>query len=52
MCKVETFNEQGRVELERKINSFIQNKKVVSISYSTEMIGYTVHHYALVCYEV
>ena len=52
MCKVETFTTDSRLDLEREINSFIQNKKVVSISYSTEMVGFTVHHYALVCYEV
>lgn len=52
MYKVETFREEHRPDLERKINSFIYDKKVVNISYSTEKLGYSVYHYALVCYEI
>lgn len=52
MYKVEIFAEEYRTNLENKINAFIKNKKVVNVSYSTQMVGYSVHHYALVCYEI
>lgn len=52
MYKVESFAEEYRTNLENKINAFIKNKKVVNVSYSTQMVGYSVHHYALVCYEI
>ena len=52
MYRVETFYEEYRSDLERKINEFIKNKNVVNVSYSTQMVGYSVHHYALVCYEI
>ena len=51
MYRVETFYEEYRTVLENKINAFIKNKKVVNVSYSTQKVGYSVHHFALVCYE-
>ena len=52
MYKVESFYEAYRGDLVNKINEFIKNKKVVNVSYSTHTVGYSVHHYAMVCYEV
>ena len=51
MYRVETFYEEYRTDLENKINAFIKNRKVVNVSYSTQKVGYSVHHFALVCYE-
>ena len=52
MSKVEMFYNDSQYNLEKEINYFIQNKKVISVSYSTTLVGYSVHHYACVCYEV
>lgn len=52
MCRVEMFYNSSQYELEKAINYFIEDKKVISVSYSTTNVGYDVHHYACVCYEV
>lgn len=50
MYKTEFFNEEHQYELEQKINKFIQNKRVINISYSTTKVGYSTHHYCCVLY--
>ena len=52
MNRVEMFHHSSQYELEKLINDFIENKKVISVSYSTTMVGYYVNHYACVTYEV
>ena len=50
MTKVKFFSEEGRYKLETEVNKFIRDKKVVSISYSTNTVGYSIHHYCCVLY--
>ena len=52
MTRVEMFEHNSQYELEKIINDFIKNKKVISVSYSTVLVGYSVNHYACVTYEV
>ena len=52
MSRVEMFNSDSQYELEKKINAYIKDKKVISVSYSTTLVGYSVNHYACICYEV
>ena len=52
MSRVEMFSNNSQYGLEKAINDFIEHKKIISVSYSTTLVGYTVHHYACVCYEV
>lgn len=52
MSKVKMFSKSSQYELEKTINDFIKNTKVISVSYSTTRVGYSVHHFACVCYEV
>lgn len=51
MTKVKFFEENLQRHLERKVNEFIQDKTVVSISYSTNTLGYNVYHYCCVVYQ-
>lgn len=50
MNKVKFFSSEHKYNLEREINAFICNKNVISISYSTNSVGYNVHHYCCVLY--
>ena len=52
MSRVQMFENKLQYALEQKINEFIKDKKVISISYSTSLVGYYVYHYACVVYEV
>ena len=52
MTRVEMFHNSSQYELEAAINDFIEHKKVISVSYSTTKVGYSVEHYACVVYEV
>ena len=52
MNRVEMFDSNSQYELEKMINAYIKDKKVISVSYSTTLVGYSVHHHACVCYEV
>lgn len=51
MSKVEFFRADGQLALEGKVNEFIKNKEVLSISYSTNSVGYSVYHYCCVLYK-
>lgn len=51
MFKIKLFNNEYQRSLEREVNEFCQNRDVVSVSYSTELVGYTVFHYCCVCYR-
>ena len=50
MNKVKFLSSEHRYNLEREINEFIGNKNVISISYTTNSVGYSVHHYCCVLY--
>jgi hypothetical protein len=49
--KIKCFCERHSHYLEREVNNFMANKEVVSVSYTTEKLGYEVHHYACVIYR-
>lgn len=51
MKKIEFFCSIERFNLEREVNNFMKNKNVISVSYSTEMVGYNVKHFVCVFYE-
>ena len=50
MTKVKFFREEYQGELEREVNNFIRNKRVINISYSTNSVGYSIYHYCCVTY--
>lgn len=50
MTKVKFFREECQDELEREVNNFIRNKRVINISYSTNSVGYSIYHYCCVTY--
>lgn len=52
MNKVKCFCEDNQFSLESEVNNFIRNKNIVSISYSTNTIGYSIYHYCCVVYLV
>ena len=51
MPKVKIFEDSNSYYLEKDINTFIQDKKVLDISYSTHMCGYSTYRSACVLYE-
>lgn len=51
MAKVKIFEDSNSYYLEKDINNFIQDKKVLDISYNTHMCGYSTYHSACVLYE-
>ena len=51
MKKIEFFSSNERFALEHEVNAFMKNKNVISVSYSTELVGYTVKHFVCVFYE-
>lgn len=50
MYKTQFFRSERQNDLQKQINDFIKNKHVINISYSTNSVGYTVHHYCCVLY--
>lgn len=52
MTKVKFFSNSTQFSLEQEVNSFIQNKNIISISYSTHMVGYSIKHCCCVTYIV
>ena len=52
MKKVRLFKNRHSIDLEREVNSFIKDKNVVSVSYSTNSVGYSVYHFCCVVYSV
>ena len=51
MNKVKFFYDEHQYGLEKKVNEFIRGRNVINISYSTHMIGYSLHHYCVVMYQ-
>lgn len=52
MKQVKFFRKDHQYELEKAVNEFIKNKNVISVSYSTNTVGYSVYHYCCVVYSV
>ena len=52
MKKVRFFENKHIIDLEMEVNSFIKDKNVVSVSYSTNSVGYSVYHFCCVIYSV
>lgn len=52
MNKVKFFYKDSQILLENEVNNFIRNKNIVSISYSTNTVGYSIYHYCCVVYLV
>lgn len=51
MVNIKLFSEEKSSFLEKKVNEFCRNRDVISVSYTTELVGYTVFHYCCVCYR-
>lgn len=51
MPKVKIFEDNSSYYLEKEINNFIQDKKVLDISYNVHMCGYSAYRSACVLYE-
>jgi hypothetical protein len=51
MFKVEIFSEASYIELQKKINKFIENKEFINVSLSTYMAGYATYNRAVVLYK-
>ena len=51
MSKVKIFEDNSSYRLEKEINNFIQDKKVLDISYNAHMCGYSIYRSACVLYE-
>ena len=51
MNKVKFFRENAQFDLEREVTDFIKDKKVISISYSTNTVGYSIEHFCVVLYS-
>ncbi len=51
MPKVKIIENYSRWELEKEINEFIQDKKIINIAYSTYKCGYTIYREACITYE-
>ncbi|MBP0958879.1 MAG: sporulation protein Cse60 [Oscillospiraceae bacterium] len=51
MIKIKLFDSEYQRSLEREVNEFCQNRDVISVSYSTQLVGYSVFHYCCVCYR-
>lgn len=52
MKQVKFFSNEYQYKLEREVNDFIKNKNVISVSYSTNTVGYSVEHFCCVVYSV
>lgn len=51
MIKIKLFDSDFQPSLEREVNEFCRNRDIISVSYSTELVGYSVFHYCCVCYR-
>lgn len=51
MFKVKIIYDEFACELEKKINDFIKNKKVISISYAVTSRGFACAHECCILYE-
>lgn len=51
MTRVKFFQEESQLELEREVNDFISNKRVVNVSYSIAELGYGYIHGCCVLYD-
>ena len=51
MFMTKFFRNDDQYKLECDVNYFIRGKKIISVSYSTEKLGYSVHHFCCVLYE-
>lgn len=51
MTKVKFFSNEYQLELQEEVNKFIQGKMIVSVSYSTNTVGYSIRHYCCVVYN-
>lgn len=51
MNKVKFFRNESQYKLEGEVNDFIKGKNVVSVSYSTNTVGYSIYHYCVVLYS-
>ena len=52
MKQVKFFRNEYQYQLESEVNDFIKNKNVISVSYSTNTVGYSVEHFCCVVYSV
>lgn len=51
MPKIKIFEDNSSYHLEKEINNFIQDKKVLNISYNVLMCGYSPYREACILYE-
>lgn len=51
MLKVKMIDEKSTHDLEIKVNEFIKNKRVISISYAIAPCGYGYTHECCILYE-
>lgn len=51
MPKVKIFENDSSYYLEKEINDFIKDKKVLNISYNVHMYGYSSYREACILYE-
>ncbi len=51
MAKVKFFREDSQLKLEREVDNFIRNKRVINISYSIAELGYGYTHGCCVLYD-
>lgn len=50
MTKIRLFSNEHQWDLEEEVNKFMQGKTITSVSYTTNTVGYSVHHYCCVTY--
>lgn len=51
MTKVKFFSNESQYFLEKEVNDFMKGKLIVSVSYSTNTVGYSIKHYCCVLYN-
>ena len=51
MLKIEIIEDESKVGLERKVNEFVKNKIIISISYAIAPCGYAYIRECCILYE-
>lgn len=50
MTKIKLFSSECPAELQQEVNNFLKGKFLVNVSYSTNIVGYSIIHYCCVTY--
>ena len=52
MCKVKIFKEDSMYNIEKQINEFLHDRKLIGTSINTTWAGHTLYYIVCVSYEI